>query len=365
MGFLSVHFDEHGIAVAYRTSMDNDVPKPKVQLCEYIPCATKEEFPAKLKNFVHQNNLQHVLVNFVLEPGKYRLIYIDSPKVPEEELANAARYLVKDLITFPLNEAVVDAFVMPVRPGQKEKIHVVVAELKVIENVIKVVEAAGLKVNSIDIPELSLANFLTLLERQNKSDAPAASAEVIQPTAAAPSTEGLMAAATPADTATPATGGLMSPAPTDTSQPASPAMASSKDKETGLLLLQPNYAEIAVNRENLLCLARDVETVLSYTDSDEAAPDAETMDRVSKEIERSISYYQSHLSRGQMQDFWVLSMLQGQETLINALQGMLSADVKPLDLNEKLSFNKPLERIEQARCLIALGGVLRDLEVDA
>lgn len=419
-GYLSVHFDEHGIAVAFRESLFEGSLTPSVQICEYLPCASEEEFPAKLSQFVARHHLQHVATNFILKPGSYRLIYLDAPKVPEDELATAARFLVKDLISYPLNEAVIDAFVVPGRPGQKEKMYVVATELKTIEIIVKTVEAARLKVNCIDIPELTLANVLTTLERQSESpaaasetpavDAPTIEAPAVETPAAetpalAPTTGGLMDP-TPTPTDAPTTGGLMDPAPigaaipgglmqpstTETTpeaatapagltQPAEgltqetpadtpvgtppPAATPATDTntETGMLLLQPNYAEISVSREHLLCLAREVETALSYMNDaggNSEALEAEVLEKVSTEIERSVSYYQSHLSRGKMQDFWVLTMLHDQDALIASLQTMLSGDVKPLDLNEKINFNTKLERPMQARCLIALGGVLRE-----
>lgn len=454
-GYVSVHFAKQGIAIAYRTNTSSDMVKPKIQLCQYIPCASEKELAAKLRNFVHEHHLQRVPVNFVLKPEDYRLLYIDSPRVAAEELANASRYLIKDLINFPLNEAVVDAFVVPARPGQKEKIHVVVAEVKLIEKLVNIIEDSGLKLNCIDIPELAMANMLRFLEQQqaktiknedetqaatlmgttqeaapepeekapqqttpeekapqqvappaplmeeNKAplanmlpkreekdtgeekkdggnNAPLASAlsKETEADSQAPLASSLprqQAAATNEDKAdsggVQANTSLAETMQATTDQAAKPSSkATSKNIETGLMLLEPGFSEIIVSRESLLCLARDVETDLSFIDKSTDASDklsSEVLQQVTAEVERSVSYYQSHLSRGQMQDFWVLTMLEDQDALINSLQNVLAADVKPLDLNEKLLLSTPLERVEQAQCLPAIGGVLRDLGGDA
>ncbi len=349
-GYLSVHLGEQGFAVAYRKNNHQSTSVPDIDLCHYFSYQSSHEFVVKLSDFVKENHLQHVLTNFVLKSSDYRLVYLDAPQVSDSELPVASRYLVKDFISFPLNEAVVDAFKVPTRAGQKQKMYVVVAEVTRIEAYVKMLEHANLTVDCMDIPELALANFLTVLEQQvevKRDEQPAPS--LTQPLTK-PLSEPLIKplseqtdAIKPPETKPPE----MKETPTTTPV--------ARVKETALLLLQPNYAEIAVSREHLLSLAREVETPLTYTSEDN-----EVLEGLSTEIERSISYYQSHLSSGKMEDFWVLSMLTQEDTLIASLKNALNANVKLLDVNEKVNFKNKLDRAMQARCLVALGGVLRE-----
>jgi MSHA biogenesis protein MshI len=102
----------------------------------------------------------------VLDPSGYRLLLVEAPDVPPDELRAAVRWRVKDLIDFHVDDAVIDVFEMPphARGGPRRMMYAVTAKADVVKREIERVEAAGFKLDVVDIPELSLRNIAALLE---------------------------------------------------------------------------------------------------------------------------------------------------------------------------------------------------------
>lgn len=397
-GFLAVFFDAQGFSIVHVDKQD--ALNPKVKLCDYVPCASEREFEEKLIAYVQQHHLQGVQTTFILQAGQYRLIYLDAPKVPHSELATASRFLVKDLIDFPLNDAVVDAFLVPVRPGQTEKIYVVVSNVSTLEKIVGMIDTAKLKLTCIDIPELALGNFISFLEQKKASKGAVAESKPAEMAAAPNPVTPVVTEAPPATTSRSGNSEIDAilakhsedlqaslnegeasaapvPAPETTDEPAptagsekvqasetqqTPVIHKERKEETALLLLCENYSGVLVNREEQLCLSREVQTQFEFGAGTTAESQAESLARATKEIERSVTYYQSHLSAGELKDFWVLTELEQEKALADNLQGIVNGDVKSLDITHYLTFIKKPDRFHQALCLIALGGALREGE---
>ena len=82
-----------GIAVAVTSASRSGISH-----CAFLPAATLKEAYKLLADFVSQHRLKGSACHFVLQPNQYRLLYLDTPLVLEEELSKAARWLVKDLL---------------------------------------------------------------------------------------------------------------------------------------------------------------------------------------------------------------------------------------------------------------------------
>jgi MSHA biogenesis protein MshI len=93
--------------------------------------------------------------------------------VPPDELRAAVRWRIKDLIDFHIDDAVIDVFEVPphARGGASRMMYAVTAKADFIKQQIEQVEGAGLKLDVIDIPELSLRNVATLLEDTERGTA--------------------------------------------------------------------------------------------------------------------------------------------------------------------------------------------------
>ena len=96
----------------------------------------------------------------VLNPGEYQLLLLDAPEVPDAELREAMRWQVRELIDYPVEEAVIDVFDAPTSPARAlRQLYAVVARRERIERLAQLVQAAGLELSAVDIPELALRNL--------------------------------------------------------------------------------------------------------------------------------------------------------------------------------------------------------------
>ncbi|UTA46589.1 MSHA biogenesis protein MshI [Simiduia sp. 21SJ11W-1] len=134
----------------------------RLKVCETLE--VEDDWPARrrlLSERVKGLSLGGVGCNLVLEPERYQLFMMEAPKVPGNELRDAIKWKVKDLISFPLEDAVIDVMPLPDdcgRAGQK-LVYAVVAKRDFITAAIDTVLAAKLELSSIDIDEMSSRNL--------------------------------------------------------------------------------------------------------------------------------------------------------------------------------------------------------------
>jgi MSHA biogenesis protein MshI len=98
----------------------------------------------------------------VLAPDSYSLVQIEKPDLPEEELHDALRWRIKDMVDFPVQDAVFDSFALPksLRPGAPELAYVVAVPKETIDQLADTLEKRCTQVRAIDVPELSLRDLV-------------------------------------------------------------------------------------------------------------------------------------------------------------------------------------------------------------
>ncbi len=135
-----------------------------------------------LAEFVSQNQLEGYSCNLVLDQSDYQLLLVDAPDVSSDELKEAIRWRVKDLINLPLDRAAIEVFLLPsdgVR-GDKQMVYVVAADLHKIKQLVDMVNDSGLELLSIDIRELALRNLASLKEERDEGGRGVAIARVLE-----------------------------------------------------------------------------------------------------------------------------------------------------------------------------------------
>lgn len=136
--------------------------QPQLRLCENLD--TDDSWPARAQRLaerVKSLGLAGVACNLVLEPEHYQLFMMDAPKVPAEELREAIKWKVKDLISQPLEETVIDVMPLPDDCGRAEQnlVYAVVADRNFVVNAIAAITEAKLTLSSIDIDEMAARNL--------------------------------------------------------------------------------------------------------------------------------------------------------------------------------------------------------------
>ncbi|MGD8827815.1 MAG: agglutinin biogenesis protein MshI [Gammaproteobacteria bacterium] len=239
-----------------------------------------------------------------MDAASYQLLLVEAPDVGPAELRAAVRWRIKDLISFHIDDAVIDVFEIPGQTGtaQARMMYAVAARATRVQATVDAFEDSGLFLDIIDIPEMCLRNVASLLPQD---------------------VDGL-----------------------------------------ATLYLTRDYGLITLTRQGTLYLARRLEVgerALSAADD----PDRREalLGNIVLEIQRSLDYYESHFSQPAIGTLAIAPTETETGYLNTYLDANIDIDIAPLDINDLVAGEVPLERAEQARCLLAIGAALRTEEV--
>lgn len=120
---------------------------------------------AALARLKQELGLQRFRCTTVMGSGDYRFLVMEAPKVPPEELREAVRWGLKDLIDYPPETAIVDT--LPVAAGMdgttvSTSIHVAAVPRRSIETLAQQFKSADLTLEIVDVAELAMRNLATL-----------------------------------------------------------------------------------------------------------------------------------------------------------------------------------------------------------
>ena len=248
----------------------------------------------------------------------FSLLLVESPEVDPSELKAAVRWRIKELIDFHIDDAIIDVFDIP---GQKERgraklMYVVASRTSTVQQHIDLLEASGLNLTVIDIPELALRNIAALLPEDK--------------------------------------GGVAT------------------------LYIGRHHTMLVMTRNQTLYLSRRIdlglEQILNYLNppsgEDEFVLDGDerpmpeslqrALDNIVLEIQRSLDYYESHFSLPPVSGLVIAPMEEGVPGMLGYLGGNLGVPVRQLDLGALIECDTPLSDQLQAQCLFAIGAALRE-----
>ena len=98
--------------------------------------------------------------HLVLAAQFYQIVQLDKPQVPETEIRAALKWQVKDLVTFPPADMVLDYFDAPVLANGPKKINVVCARHSVLAEMVAQLSANALKLKTIITEEFAFSCLL-------------------------------------------------------------------------------------------------------------------------------------------------------------------------------------------------------------
>ena len=156
-GWLGVHAAEtvvHGaLACAGRDQ------RPGVHL---LPPAPLPVETATLRNW-REGAARALRANVVLRSSEYRVLPIDPPDLPPDDLREAARLQVADALDFPVEDAAIDLLSVPThQASQRSQRFVVAAPNEPILRWLRQCQQAELRLGAVDIPELAMRNLSVL-----------------------------------------------------------------------------------------------------------------------------------------------------------------------------------------------------------
>lgn len=153
---LSVH--DEGIALVHVKMRSG---KLLLKAMAYEPRSDPLLRASQLKGMIKKLDLEGKPCSLVLHPSQYQLILIDSLNVSADELQEAVKWRVKDMIKAPLDKVAISAFNIPPHgPGKlRTKTFVVVSEVDKLTALASDIKNARLNLKIIDISELALRNL--------------------------------------------------------------------------------------------------------------------------------------------------------------------------------------------------------------
>jgi MSHA biogenesis protein MshI len=211
--------------------------------------------PEGLKQAVRAVGAEGLPCSLTLEQGSYSVLQVERPTVNDEELATAVRWRIKDMIDFPLEEAILDVFDIPglEQRGRPPSVYVAVARRAHLMPRVEAIKESGLELTRIGITELALRNFVALL--------------------------------------------------TDTAE------------SVGVLYLGRERGLFAICRQAALYVARHVEHGLQDLESGPEEPEAdgialaaraEAQERIALEVQRTLDYYDSYFAQPAVRRIYVV-----------------------------------------------------------
>jgi MSHA biogenesis protein MshI len=254
---------------------------------------------SRLKTSLH---LQRFRCTTVMSPGTSRLVVIEAPKVPSEELREAVRWRLAEVIDYAPDSAVVDTLPITVDlngRAHSSSVHVVAADRDLVDKCTESFRAAGLPLAAIDIPELALRNLASLFSERGSGVA--------------------------------------------------------------LAWFQPHGSGIVFVAGDELCISRQLDPTSADAISALETRDERLLDRITLGLQRSLDHFERNFS-GVPIDRLLLAPFAGASGLVAHLGAQLSLPVELADFAKVLDLTAAPELSDPAKAgdmLIALGAALR------
>ena len=239
----------------------------------------------------------------LLRVGEYQLLQVEPPDLPANELKEALRWRIKDMLSFPVESATIDVLEIPGDPaavGRAKQVFAVAANNSVIASRMALFDDAKVPLLAIDIPELAQRNISALFEQQ--------------------------------------------------------------DRGMAMLCCDESGAMLTFTFRGELYAARHTEVPLIQLQQAEEMRREQLFERISLEVQRSLDNFDRMNGHIRLPHLLV-SLLPGVPGFLEYLRDNLSMPVVAMDLAEVLDFPSIPELAQatrQAECLKVLGAALRE-----
>jgi MSHA biogenesis protein MshI len=123
---------------------------------ESLPWTEADSDAEAFEKFVEANGLQGASTRLLLALDGYQMLLVDAPPVETQELAGALKWKVKDLLSQPIENSVVEGFLLPEDAfrGSRKMAYAVAAAKPPIESLTDMFQKQGLILDSVGIAEM-------------------------------------------------------------------------------------------------------------------------------------------------------------------------------------------------------------------
>ena len=282
--------------LSFSLAKPNDEGVLHISECVYRECNAAKRSQT-LNELVSEFSLSGMPCRLVLPSDQYKVYPIEKPKVEENELADAVRWRVKDLLDFDLDDVVIDSYDFPndALRGRPEQVNVVVSRSVVIQELVNLVDQSDLELDSIDIVDLAVRNIAQRI-------------------------------------------------------------ANDAERAVAILYLRPGAGMIVLVKGDTVYFSRHFHFSLDALK--EPSQQDSVIQQLSLEIQRSFDYFESQLGQVPPRTVSLIGPAPN-VPLANMLGGSIAAQVELLDLSSCYGKEHPIA-LAEIHAFAAMGGVIRD-----
>lgn len=273
--------------------------KPLLQHCSQHDAAAGQS-GAALVALAQKLQLGRIKVSGVMNADDYQLVQVEAPEVLPSELRAAVRWRLRDVISFHIDDAVVDVFEIPdqSRRNQAKMMFAAAARSSAVRQLSTAILPAAPKLDVIDIPELCLRNLAALLPQDQRGVA--------------------------------------------------------------LLVIGEQHGQLLLTRQGVLYLARRIDfsrTSSLSLDGSDAVIDASSL---ALEVQRSLDYYESHFDQTPIGELVIAPSDARAHRLADDLKSETSLRIGLLNPREIMEVGADCDVPVSGACLAAIGAALRE-----
>lgn len=166
-GIVAISFLPTGFCIAI--TRYNEFNRPRLLHCDFIE-QPQQQWSDTLKELVATYRLENYACHVLLNSEHYRSFGIEALKVDPQEMKQAVRWRVADMLDYSIEQALIDYYPLPKsnRAHSTAMIEVISCNQSVIDPLLQCCQQAGLKIKVIETQEMALRNLATLLPESER-----------------------------------------------------------------------------------------------------------------------------------------------------------------------------------------------------
>lgn len=300
-GWLAIIPQGGWVTLAHVVRDPNGRPEVRLLDCFALDHGVREA----LQHLRVARQLKSYVCTTLMGEGEYTVSQLDAPPVPAEERKEALRWVLKEMVSYPVDTACIEVLDIPragLPQGRAASVLAVSAAEQAVRARVAVFEEARIALDALDIPELAQRNVAALLEDENRG------------------------------------------------------LAFLRIDETGMMLTLTFHGELLAVRRGEMNSVQ-----LNGSDADQRA---RVQERLVLELQRSLDNFDRQYSQIPISKV-ILASYPQVENLVTELGENIYAPVKEMDLSSVLDFPAvpELKNLQyQAKNFLAIGAALRTAE---
>jgi MSHA biogenesis protein MshI len=169
-GWIALRSTDHATFIASVITRAQQKPLVTLAASENISIRDKVD----IKPLVKKYKLAQSKVSFLVDTKDYQLVQVEKPKVPDNELNEAVRWQLKDLVNFPVEDATLDTIKIPRSPQASEHedyVYAIACPNTFIAQISNQLLSEKVNLQAIDVRMMAQRNIANLLATEGQGEA--------------------------------------------------------------------------------------------------------------------------------------------------------------------------------------------------